>query len=90
MRSLSRAPRQQHYHCSLRVRLAALATPRVQQLYVACSRELKRLDSLAFSPIFQVCKGHSTSVEGEGKRVGRQLAGVLGRGSAALVKRRLS
>lgn len=27
---------------------------RVQQLYIASSRELKRLDSLAFSPIFQV------------------------------------
>jgi ABC-type multidrug transport system fused ATPase/permease subunit len=26
---------------------------RVQQLYIASSRELKRLDSLAFSPIFQ-------------------------------------
>ena len=25
---------------------------RVQQLYIATSRELKRLDSLAFSPIF--------------------------------------
>ena len=35
---------------------------KVQAQYIASSRELKRLDSLAFSPIFQVSRAHCESI----------------------------